>query len=45
MSEGHARIFLKKILMGYSENYMELRSPCGAGIGQMAYYYDGNIYT
>lgn len=45
MSEGHARIFLKKILTGYSENYMELRSPCGAGIGQMAYYYDGNIYT
>lgn len=45
MSEGHARILLKKILMGYSENYMELRSPCGAGIGQMAYYYDGNIYT
>ena len=44
MSEGHARIFLKKILTGYSENYMELRSPCGAGIGQMAYYYDGNIY-
>lgn len=45
MSEGHARIFLKKNLTGYSENYMELRSPCGAGIGQMAYYYDGNIYT
>lgn len=45
MSEGHARIFLKKILTGYSENYMELRLPCGAGIGQMAYYYDGNIYT
>ena len=45
MSEGHARIFLKKILTGYSENYMELRSPCGARIGQMAYYYDGNIYT
>ena len=45
MSEGHARIFLKKILTGYSENYMELRSPCGAGIGQMAYYYYGNIYT
>lgn len=45
MSEGHARIFLRKILTGYSENYMELRSPCGAGIGQLAYYYDGNIYT
>ena len=24
---------------------MELRSPCGGAIGQMAYYYDGNIYT
>ena len=24
---------------------MELRSPCGAGTGQIAYYYDGNIYT
>lgn len=26
-------------------NYMELRSPCGAGIGQLAYYSDGNIFT
>lgn len=26
-------------------NYMELRSPCGGAIGQLAYYYDGNIYT
>lgn len=24
---------------------MELRSPCGAGIGQLAYYPDGNIFT
>ena len=24
---------------------MELRSPCGAGIGQMSYYWDGNVYT
>lgn len=45
MSEGHARIFLRKIIGGCSENYMELRSPCGAGVGQMAYYYDGKIYT
>ena len=43
--EQHALIFLKKILGGYSTNYMELRSPCGAGVGQMAYYYDGNVYT
>jgi len=24
---------------------MDLRSPCGGAIGQLAYYYDGNIYT
>ncbi|WP_051213038.1 His-Xaa-Ser system radical SAM maturase HxsB [Butyrivibrio fibrisolvens] len=44
-SEGHASIFLKKIIGGYSQNYMELRSPCGASVGQAAIYYDGNIYT
>lgn len=44
-SEGHANILLTKILKGYSNNYMELRSPCGAAIGQIAIYYDGNIYT
>ena len=43
--EGHASIVLNKILTGRAVNYMELRSPCGAGIGQMAYYYDGNVYT
>lgn len=45
MSEGHAKIFLSKILCGEAVNYMELRSPCGASIGQMAFYHDGNIYT
>lgn len=45
ISEGHAKIFLSKILYSDSENYMELRSPCGASVGQMAIYYDGNIYT
>ena len=43
--EGHASIFLSKIMHGYSSNYMELRSPCGAAIGQMAFYYDGDIYS
>ena len=43
--ERHAVIFLRKILQGYSENYMELRSPCGATVGQVAYFYDGNIFT
>ncbi len=45
ISEGHARIFLSKILDYNSMNFMELRSPCGGGIGQIAYNYDGNIYT
>ena len=43
--ERHAVIFLRKILQGYAENYMELRSPCGATVGQMAYFYDGNVFT
>lgn len=45
LKEGHASIMLSKILAGFPVNYMELRSPCGAGIGQIAYYYDGGIYT
>lgn len=44
IKEAHATIMLKKI-NGEAVNYMELRSPCGAGIGQMAYYSDGNIFT
>lgn len=43
--ELHATYFLRKILNGDADNYMELRSPCGAGIGQMSYYYNGNVYT
>ena len=45
LSEGHSNIFLKKILLNKPVNYMELRSPCGGAIGQIAYYYDGDIYT
>lgn len=45
IQENHAAIFLKKILTGSGVNYMELRSPCGASIGQMAYFYDGNVFT
>lgn len=45
LKEGHASIFLSKILNGVSANYMELRSPCGGGLGQIAYYYDGAVYT
>ena len=45
IKEYHASLFLSKMLIGRSVNYMELRSPCGAGIGQLAYYADGNVFT
>ena len=44
LREDQAAILLNK-LHGESLNYMELRSPCGAGVGQLAYYADGNIFT
>ena len=44
LKEDHAAILLNK-MQGEFVNYMELRSPCGAGIGQVAYYADGNIFT
>lgn len=45
ISEGMARIYLTKILDGVAVNYMELRSPCGASVGQIAYYCDGRVFT
>lgn len=36
---------LKKILHSTDSGYLEMRSPCGAGIGQMAFDYDGKVYT
>lgn len=45
LSEGHARIFLSKIFNHDAGNYMELRSPCGGATGQMAYYYNGKVYS
>lgn len=45
IAEGHACIFLEKILNHRAGNYTELTSPCGAAIGQLAYNYDGNIYS
>lgn len=45
IAEGHACIFLDKIINQRAGNYTELISPCGAALGQLAYNYDGNIYT
>lgn len=44
-AEAHASIFLAKLLGDTSPNYMELRSPCGAGIGQMAFTASGDVFT
>jgi uncharacterized protein len=42
--EGNAAIVLGKMLTPDDPGYVDLRSPCGAGVGQMAYDYDGGIY-
>jgi uncharacterized protein len=44
-SERGALIFLKKILTGKDPGYLDVRSPCGAGVGQLAYNYDGKVYV
>ncbi|MGZ4780151.1 MAG: His-Xaa-Ser system radical SAM maturase HxsB [Thermoanaerobaculia bacterium] len=43
--ERYAAIFLTKIMSGEDPNFLDIRNPVGAGIGQMAYSYDGKIYT
>jgi len=43
--ERNAAIFLTKMLTGSDPNYLDLRSPCGAGIGQIAYNFNGDLFT
>lgn len=43
--ERYAAIFLTKILTGDDPNFLDIRSPGGAGIGQLAYNYDGRIFS
>jgi len=38
-------LFYNKILLEFDPGYLDIRSPCGAIIGQLAYNYDGNIFT
>ena len=45
MIERMAAIYLTRILSDRDPNYMELRSPCGAAVGQVAYNYDGKVFT
>lgn len=43
--ERYAAIFLTKILQGDDPNFLDIRQPTGAGIGNLAYSYDGKIFT
>ena len=43
--EGTAATFLAKMLTPDDPNFVDIRSPCGAGTGQVAYNYDGKIFT
>jgi His-Xaa-Ser system radical SAM maturase HxsB len=43
--ERYAAIFLTKILADDDPNFLDIRSPGGSAIGQLAYGYDGKIYT
>ncbi|HOJ86561.1 MAG TPA: His-Xaa-Ser system radical SAM maturase HxsB [Elusimicrobiales bacterium] len=45
IKERTLRLFLTKIIKKKDSNYLDLRSPCGAAIGQIAYNYNGEIYT
>jgi len=43
--EGTAATFLTKILTPDDPNFVDIMSPCGAGTGQVAFNYDGKIFT
>jgi His-Xaa-Ser system radical SAM maturase HxsB len=43
--ERYAGLFLTKILAGEDPNFLDIRSPGGAGIGQLAYDHEGKIFT
>jgi len=45
IQERTAALFIIKMITDRDPNFLDLRSPCGAGIGQMAYNYNGKIFT
>ena len=38
-------IMLEKIFKEQGNAFLDLRSPCGAGTGQLAYFYNGDVYS
>jgi len=45
IQEMSSTIILKKILTNKNPMYLDLMSPCGAAIGQLAYNYNGDIFS
>jgi His-Xaa-Ser system radical SAM maturase HxsB len=45
IKERGTKIILQKILNPQDPDFLDLRSPCGAGTGQLLYNYDGKVYT
>lgn len=45
MRERGMGILLAKVLRGADPGFTDLRSPCGAAVGQLAYNHDGDVYT
>ena len=45
LTESLSKMILQKIFGRHVVNYPDLRSPCGATIGQIAYNWNGDIYT
>ena len=43
--ERNAALLARKVLRMEDPNFLDLRSPCGAAIGQLAYNWDGGVYT
>lgn len=45
INERLVSIMVNKINSEFDPNYLDLRSPCGAAIGQLAYNHNGDIYA
>lgn len=45
IADAFTRMFVQKAIAHIPVNHMESRSPCGAGIGQLAFNWNGDIYT
>jgi len=44
-TEVYAQILLRKVLTPFPTGYVDLQSPAGAGLGAVAYNYNGDVYA